>query len=175
MVQAHRITRIFLSLSIALAAIAGCGVHDRHLPAGSVAGRAGIYDYSPSAIQTGNRVQVWWCGSDDNASDRSQVSDAIEYESINLTNNSRSVPIPVLGKLSTRGTRYIPAIRRSLVDPSPIRWGTVGPTAMPCTTLRRILCRDRTTASALLFPTTEVTGKNIPNRSSRRKAKGPMA
>jgi hypothetical protein len=98
MVQAQRVARRFLSLNMALAALAGCGVHYRHLPAGSVAGRAGIYDYSPSVIQTGNVVKIWWCGSDDNASDRSQVSDAIEYESINLTNNSRSVPIPVLGE-----------------------------------------------------------------------------
>ena len=78
---------------------AGCGIH--YCPTARPVlspEEPGIYDYSPSAIQTGNVVQVWWCGSDDNASDRTQMSDAIEYESINLTNNSRSVPVPVLGE-----------------------------------------------------------------------------
>jgi hypothetical protein len=98
MAQAQRVARTFLSLGVALAVAAGCGIHDRHLPPGSVAGRAGIYDYSPSAIQTGNVVQIWWCGSDDNPSDRTQISDSIQYQSVNLTTNSRYGPVPVLGE-----------------------------------------------------------------------------
>ena len=74
----------------------GCGVHFRHLPAGSIAGRDAAYDYSPTVLQSGNLVQVWWCGTDDNTSDRSQISDAIEYQSVDLSTNARSVPIAVL-------------------------------------------------------------------------------
>jgi hypothetical protein len=98
MVQTLRVLRTFLALGVTLAAAAGCGVHFEHLPAGSVAGRDEAYDYSPSAIQTGNTVQLWWCGQDDNAADRTQISDSIEYQSFNLTNNSHDAPVPVLGE-----------------------------------------------------------------------------
>ncbi len=43
-------------------------------------------------------VQLWWCGSDDNASDRTQISDSIEYQSFNLTNGTHDAPVPVLGE-----------------------------------------------------------------------------
>jgi hypothetical protein len=98
MAHEWRTARTLLVLGLTLAAAAGCGVHFKHLPAGSVAGRAGIYDYSPSVIQTGNVVQIWWCGSDDNASDRTQISDSIQYESINLADHSHYGPVPVLGE-----------------------------------------------------------------------------
>src|ERR1700677_25053 len=97
MAQAGALVRAVVAMAVLLGA-AGCGITFAPLPAGSVAGRDGIYDYSPSAIQTGNVVQIWWCGSDDNASDRTQISDSIEYESINLTNKSRYGPVPVLGE-----------------------------------------------------------------------------
>jgi hypothetical protein len=75
-----------------------CGVHFEHLPAGSIAGRAGIYDYSPSAIRSGNVLQLWWCGADYNPSDVTQFSDSIQYESINLLTNSHESPVAVLGE-----------------------------------------------------------------------------
>ncbi len=43
-------------------------------------------------------LQLWWCGADDNASDRTQISDTIEYESINLATNARYGPVPVLSE-----------------------------------------------------------------------------
>jgi hypothetical protein len=42
--------------------------------------------------------QLWWCGWDDNASDRTQISDSIEYESINVATGAHSAPKPVLGE-----------------------------------------------------------------------------
>jgi hypothetical protein len=97
MAQAIALMRAVLAMAVLLSA-AGCGISFAPLLAGSVAGRAGIYDYSPSVIQTGNVVQIWWCGSDDNASDRTQISDSIQYESINLTTNAHDGPVPVLGE-----------------------------------------------------------------------------
>ena len=76
----------------------GCGVHFEHLPAGSIVGRAGVYDYSPSAIRSGNVLQLWWCGADYNPSDVTQFSDSIQYESINLVTNSREGPMAVLAE-----------------------------------------------------------------------------
>jgi hypothetical protein len=81
-----------------LAVAIGCGIHYHHLEEGTFAGRVRVYDYSPTAIQSGNVLQLWWCGQDDNATDRTQISDAIEYESINLANNSHYGPVPVLGE-----------------------------------------------------------------------------
>lgn len=89
--------RAVVAMTVLLGA-AGCGISFAPLPPGSVAGRARDYDYSPSAIQSGNVLQLWWCGSDDNPSDRTQISDAIEYESINLATNARYGPVPVLNE-----------------------------------------------------------------------------
>jgi hypothetical protein len=97
MAEVHATMRAVLAVALLMGA-AGCGISFSPLPPGSVAGRAGIYDYSPSVIQTGNQVQIWWCGSDDNANDRSQISDSIQYQSMNLTNKSRQGPMPVLGE-----------------------------------------------------------------------------
>jgi hypothetical protein len=97
MAQAIALLRAVLATVVLLSA-AGCGISFAPLPAGSVAGRAGIYDYSPSVIQTGNVVQIWWCGSDDDPSDRTQISDSIQYQSINLANKSHQGPLPVLGE-----------------------------------------------------------------------------
>ena len=89
--------RAVIALSVIIGA-AGCGMSFSSLPPGSVAGRARTYDYSPSAIQSGNVLQLWWCGADDNATDRTQISDTIEYESINLATNARYGPVPVLSE-----------------------------------------------------------------------------
>lgn len=91
-----RVTAIWVCALAALASAAGCGIHDHHLPEGSIAGRIAFYDYSPSAIQSGNVLQLWWCGADDNPRDRTQISDAIEYQSINLDDGSHYGPIPAL-------------------------------------------------------------------------------
>lgn len=78
--------------------IAGCGVHFAHLPPDSVAGRIEVYDYSPSVIQSGNIQQVWWCGGAYNPSHTAQWSDTIQYQSIDLSTQSHSAPLPVLGE-----------------------------------------------------------------------------
>jgi hypothetical protein len=78
--------------------LAGCGVSFAPLPAGSIAGRAKLYNYSPSVIQSANLQQIWWCGSDANPTDRTQFSDSIQFESINLATGARSGPLPVLGE-----------------------------------------------------------------------------
>src|ERR1700760_2800042 len=76
----------------------GCGVSYAPLPPGSVAGRAYIYDYSPTAVVSGNVEQIWWCGAGVNPSNSSQFSDSIQYETIDLTTGKHSLPIPVLGE-----------------------------------------------------------------------------
>lgn len=96
--MARGVTRKLLPLALAFAATAGCGVTYRQLPPGSVVGRVGIYNYSPSVIQSGNTLQIWWCGSDDNATDRTQISDSIQYESFDLSNKTHYGPVPVLGE-----------------------------------------------------------------------------
>jgi hypothetical protein len=57
-----------------------------------------MYDYSPSATMAANALQIWWCGGDVNPYDRTQSSDTIEYESINLTTQHHDGPVPVLGE-----------------------------------------------------------------------------
>jgi hypothetical protein len=98
MPHARGAVRALLAMGLALVAAVGCGVHFEHLPAGSIAGRAGQYDYSPSSIVSGDVLQLWWCGSDANPSDRSQFSDSIQYESFNLSTNEHEGPFPVLGE-----------------------------------------------------------------------------
>jgi hypothetical protein len=79
-------------------ALTGCGVHYDALPAGTVAGRVRVYNYSPTAIQNGNVEQFWWCGGDLNPTDSTQFSDAIEYQSTNKTTGSKQGPFPVLAE-----------------------------------------------------------------------------
>ncbi len=76
--------------------ITSCGVSFAPLPAGSIAGRANVYDYSPSVIQTGTLQESWWCGYGDNPENRSQLSDTIQYQSIDLSTNARHGPRTVL-------------------------------------------------------------------------------
>jgi len=78
--------------------LAGCGVSFAPLPAGSVAGRVRLYNYSPSVIQSGNLQQIWWCGQDVNPTNINQFSDTIQYQSIDLTTKARKGPLPVLGE-----------------------------------------------------------------------------
>src|SRR5580658_5000941 len=91
--QMRVLTGITLAIGLGLA---GCGVSFAPLPAGSVAGRLGAYNYSPSVIQSGNLQQIWLCGSDYNTLDTTQFSDTIQYESIYLSTQTHTNPLPVL-------------------------------------------------------------------------------
>jgi hypothetical protein len=69
----------------ALAMIALCTIgYASTTVGGEVVGNAGVYNYSPSVIQTGNVQQFWWCGQAVNPNDPSQDTDTIQYESINV-------------------------------------------------------------------------------------------
>ncbi|WP_446745239.1 hypothetical protein [Silvibacterium acidisoli] len=89
--------KLWLLVSIAVSLfLVGCGAGS--LPAGSVAGRAGLYDYSPSAIQTGNTIQLWWCGQGSNPDDSSQNTDSIQYSSTNAETGVSTSPKTVLAE-----------------------------------------------------------------------------
>jgi hypothetical protein len=92
-----RLWKPLLAVCMALAA-AGCGVTFKPLPAGSIAGRARLYDYSPSAMLTGDSLDIWWCGNNFNPSDQSQFSDTIQFESMNLIAETHRGPLTVLGE-----------------------------------------------------------------------------
>jgi hypothetical protein len=99
--QSKTLTRLMalVMFGIALAEV-GCGVTFAPTPQGAVAGRPGLYDYSPSVIQSDDVQQFWWCGLTVNPSDSSQASDTILYESINATNHTTIGPVAVLGESS---------------------------------------------------------------------------
>jgi hypothetical protein len=97
MAQVRALTGTILVIGLGLC-MGGCGVSYKPLPAGALAGRVELYDYSPTAIQNGNLEQIWWCGSGVNPSDTTQFSDTIQYSSINLANNVRYGPIAVLAE-----------------------------------------------------------------------------
>lgn len=93
--------RVFTAITVALGlvfSLTGCGVGFASLPAGSIAGRVALYDYSPTVIQNGNLEQIWWCGAGVNPTDVTQFSDTIQYESINLSTNAHDGPFPVLAE-----------------------------------------------------------------------------
>lgn len=92
---ANQVLRVFTGLTIlALAVLAtGCGVS----PApGVVVGNRGVYNYSPSVIQTGAVRQFWWCSQAQNPQDPAQISDAIFYESIDMNTGAKTGPKAVL-------------------------------------------------------------------------------
>src|SRR5579862_1259616 len=76
----------------------GCGVTFGDPPPGAYVGRAGVYDYSPSVIQSGNVQQFWWCGGGNNPNRPSQESDIILYASIDLSTKVMTGPSVVLGE-----------------------------------------------------------------------------
>jgi hypothetical protein len=82
-------------------ALSGCGASSG-TPAGAVVGRAGRYDYSPSIMQTGSQLQIWWCGQGKNPQDASQDTDSILYASIDTTTGKKTDPVVVLAE--TPGT-----------------------------------------------------------------------
>lgn len=67
------------------------------LPKGAV-GNAGKYNYSPSVIESGNTRQFWWCSPGANPEDPSQNTDAIYYESINLSTLVSYGPVLVMAE-----------------------------------------------------------------------------
>ncbi|MGA2536879.1 MAG: hypothetical protein ABSF53_12745 [Terracidiphilus sp.] len=67
-------------------------------PPGAFLGRAGLYDYSPTAIQIGNLQQFWWCGEAHNPVLPSQATDTIMYASVDVSTKATSVPIVVLAE-----------------------------------------------------------------------------
>jgi hypothetical protein len=75
--------------------VEGCGVNG-YGP--NWVGRLGLYDYSPSVIQIGNTRRVWWCGQAENPANHSQNTDAILYESIDLTTGDVDGPHTVLAE-----------------------------------------------------------------------------
>jgi hypothetical protein len=61
-------------------------------------GRKHRYNYSPTVIQSGNLRQIWWCGQAVNPADKSQDTDAILYEAIDLKTNVTTTPVTVLAE-----------------------------------------------------------------------------
>ena len=82
----------------AAAMSSGCTANLKGIPAGSIVGRPGLYDYSPSAIESQGRIQVWWCGYAANPNDSAQDSDTIQYSTIDPVTGEVSKPITVMGE-----------------------------------------------------------------------------
>jgi hypothetical protein len=97
MAQMRVFTGTLLAIGLGLC-LAGCGFSFSPLPPGSIVGRAGNYDYSPSVIQSGSLQQFWWCGGAYNPSNSNQYSDTIQYESIDLSTQARYGPVAVLSE-----------------------------------------------------------------------------
>jgi hypothetical protein len=79
-------------------ALSGCGAAPSGTPAGAVVGRGFRYDYSPSVMQTGSQLQIWWCGSAQNPQDASQDTDTILYVSVDTTTGQNTDPVVVLAE-----------------------------------------------------------------------------
>ena len=77
--------------------LCGCAL-DQKTPPGAVVGRAKLYDYSTSVIQSGNIRKFWWCGQGQNPNVPSQFTDAILYESIDSTTGLQVGPMVVLAE-----------------------------------------------------------------------------
>lgn len=69
----------------------------RSLPTGAI-GNIGRYNYSPSVIEAEGTRQFWWCSQGVNPADHSQNSDAIYYESVNMTTMKAQGPLLVLAE-----------------------------------------------------------------------------
>jgi hypothetical protein len=84
-----------LLIICALLPMAGCGVSA--LPQG-VIGNAGVYNYSPSVIETGDVRQFWWCSQGVNPNNSSQDTDTIYYASLNQKTFAETRPTLVLAE-----------------------------------------------------------------------------
>jgi hypothetical protein len=87
-----------LLLLFLLVLAAGCGASLQSTPTGAVMGRANLYDYSPSVILSGTTEQFWWCGMAPNPNNPSQLSDTIQYGTLDTSTGKTSQPITVLGE-----------------------------------------------------------------------------
>ena len=85
---------------LASAALPGlCGTASASITVGpKVVGNSGVYNYSPSIIQTGSVQQFWWCGQGTNPNNPSQETDTIQYESVNLSTGGWVGPYTVLAE-----------------------------------------------------------------------------
>jgi hypothetical protein len=86
----------FAVLSAILVTI-GCSTSPS-LPKGAVGNLDGRYNYSPTVIDTGGVRQLWWCSAGVNPDDKSQDSDAIYFEAINMSTLARFGPALVLAE-----------------------------------------------------------------------------
>jgi hypothetical protein len=93
----RRVIRRAFAIEVAVTAVWGSTSCSRSLPKDAVA-NIGHYNYSPSAIQTDDKVQIWWCSQGVNPIDSSQNSDAIYYEEINLSTKKTYGPVLVLAE-----------------------------------------------------------------------------
>jgi hypothetical protein len=89
---------VLIAIASSIFVLCGCGSDFGGTPAGAIVGRSNAYNYSPSAMQTGNLQQFWWCGTGINPNDKKQHSDTILYESMDLTTNKKSKPVVVLAE-----------------------------------------------------------------------------
>src|SRR6202051_1481691 len=103
MAQVRVLIRTVLAMVLGFG-VAGCGFSLAPLPAGSIAGKAGIYDYSPSVIQSGNLQQSWWCSGAYNPPETTYFSDTIQYQSIDMSTGVHDGPMTVLGERSEEHT-----------------------------------------------------------------------
>jgi len=87
-----------VSIIVNLSIFAGCAAHFAGIAPGAVMGRIGVYDYSPSVIQTGGSLQFWWCGQASNPNNPSQDNDTIQYATLDPATDKASTPITVLGE-----------------------------------------------------------------------------
>jgi hypothetical protein len=117
----HRVPTIlliWLVLGLSLS-LNSCGFSGT--PPGAVVGRGGVYDYSPSVIQSGDLQQFWWCGQAHNPNDKTQDTDTILYASINTSTNASSAPVVVLaetpGAWDSAYTCNPKVVRGSFVNP----------------------------------------------------------
>jgi hypothetical protein len=61
----------------------------------TIAGRSGVYDYSPSVMVDGNTRKYWWCGT---GTGPDGPTDTIQYQSENLTTGVISAPATVFAR-----------------------------------------------------------------------------
>jgi len=76
---------------------AGLGCFSTHLGSGII-GNVGVYNYSPSVIELGTVKQYWWCGYAANPAKSSQVTDSVQYLSIDMATGNTKGPKTVLAE-----------------------------------------------------------------------------
>src|SRR5579871_856715 len=90
-----RVTMLLLIVTTMLATVV-CSI-PQSLPQGAI-GNLGRYNYSPSVIEAEGIRQFWWCSEGVNPAKDSQDTDAIYYESMNMTTLKAHGPVLVLAE-----------------------------------------------------------------------------